>query len=123
MTDLARRSTLGLVAGAFTMPRLAHASGGELRIGMTAADIPTGRGAPDQGGEGIRWMGFTIHDALVYWDLSQKETIPEIIPALAERYYPNPENSKEWIFELRRGAKFYDSSDFDADAVIWKSFW
>ncbi len=93
--------------------------GGELRIGMTIADIPTARGAPDQGAEGIRWMGFTIYDSLVYWNLNQKDTIPEIVPALAEKYYPNPDEPKEWIFELRRGVKFHDGSDFDADAVIW----
>lgn len=92
---------------------------GTLTLGMSAADIPTSKGAPDQGAEGIRWMGFTIYDSLVYWDLNQEDTIPDIVPQLAEKYYPNPENNKEWIFELRRGVKFHDGSDFNADAVIW----
>ncbi len=124
MTELTRRQSLALgaalAAGSLLPPYEAQAAqGGELRIGMTIADIPTARGAPDQGGEGIRWMGFTIYDSLVYWNLIQEETIPEIVPALAEKYYPNPENPKEWIFELRRGVKFHDGSDFTADAVIW----
>jgi len=119
MAHVTRRSAIGLAASAFATPALAQTSGGELRIGMTAGDIPTARGAPDQGGEGIRWMGFTLYDSLVYWNLTQEQTIPDIVPALAERYYPNPGNNKEWIFELRRGVKFHDGSDFDADAVIW----
>src|SRR5215204_1604587 len=92
---------------------------GELRLGMTAADIPTSKGAPDQGGEGVRWMGFTVYDSLVYWNLTQEDTIPVVVPALAERFAPNPEDEKEWIFELRRGVKFHDGSEFNADAVIW----
>jgi hypothetical protein len=85
MYDITRRHGLALgaalVAGSFARPAQAQApTGGELRIGMTLADIPTARGAPDQGGEGIRWMGFTIYDSLVYWNLIQEETIPEIVP-------------------------------------------
>jgi peptide/nickel transport system substrate-binding protein len=107
-----------LAAALLAAPASLHAQG-ELRLGMTAADIPTSKGAPDQGGEGVRWMGFTIYDSLVYWNLTQEETFPVIVPALAEKYYPNPENDKEWIFELRRGVRFHDGSEFNADAVIW----
>jgi peptide/nickel transport system substrate-binding protein len=94
-------------------------AGGELRLGMTASDIPTSKGAPDQGGEGVRWMGFTIYDSLLYWNLTQDETFPVIVPALAEKFFVNPEDEKEWIFQLRRGVKFHDGSEFNADAVIW----
>jgi len=45
--------------------------GGVLRIGMTAADIPYTGGQPDQGFEGLRFIGFQLYDALVRWDLSQ----------------------------------------------------
>lgn len=123
MQDITRRQGFGLgaaVAAGLAGPASAQApSGGELRIGMTIADIPTARGAPDQGGEGIRWMGFTLYDSLVYWNLNQETTIPELVPALAERYFPNPDDPREWIFELRRGVRFHDGSEFDADAVIW----
>ncbi|MES2710225.1 MAG: ABC transporter substrate-binding protein [Pseudomonadota bacterium] len=116
-----RRATLAIAASALVAEEAIAQTprGGELRIGMTLNDIPTARGAPDQGGEGIRWMGFTIYDSLVYWNLTQEETIPRIVPALAERFAPNPENNAEWIFHLRRGVKFHDGSDFNADAVIF----
>ena len=42
---------------------------GTLRVGMTAADIPLTTGQPDQGGEGLRFIGYTVYDALVNWDL------------------------------------------------------
>ncbi|MEQ9123477.1 MAG: ABC transporter substrate-binding protein, partial [Alphaproteobacteria bacterium] len=86
---------------------------------MTAADIPTAKGAPDQGAEGIRWMGYTIYDSLLYWDLNQEDRLPVIVPALAAKYYVIPQIDKEWIFELRRGVKFHDGSEFNADAVLW----
>ena len=41
-----------------------------LRIAMTVADIPATDGAPDQGTEGIRFMGYTLYDPLIMWDLS-----------------------------------------------------
>src|SRR4029450_10773987 len=41
-----------------------------LRIAMTVADIPATDGAPDQGTEGIRFMGYTLYDPLIIWDLS-----------------------------------------------------
>ena len=37
---------------------------------MTVADIPATDGAPDQGTEGIRFMGYTLYDPLIMWDLS-----------------------------------------------------
>ncbi len=124
MHAFTRRQGLALgaaLAAASGVPEAAAqpGTGGELRIGMTIADIPTARGAPDQGGEGIRWMGFTVYDSLLYWNLTQGDTIPQLVPALAEKHFPNPDNPKEWIFALRRGVKFHDGSDFDADAVIW----
>ncbi|MBV8537270.1 MAG: ABC transporter substrate-binding protein, partial [Alphaproteobacteria bacterium] len=41
-----------------------------LRIGMTASDIPLTTGQADNGGEGMRFIGLTIYDALVNWDLT-----------------------------------------------------
>ena len=60
----------GLLA-ATAMPALSQ---GTLRIGMTAADIPQTTGQPDQGFEGFRFVGYTIYDALVNWDLSKADT-------------------------------------------------
>ena len=114
-----RRLALALALLLPPVAAWAQTTPGELRLGMTAADIPTAKGAPDQGGEGIRWMGFTIYDSLLYWDLLQDKTIPDLVPALATKWYPNPADNREWIIELRHGVKFHDGSDFTADSVIW----
>jgi peptide/nickel transport system substrate-binding protein len=93
--------------------------GGTLRIGMTAADIPYTGGQPDQGFEGFRFIGYQLYDPLVRWDLSQGEKLPDIVPGLAESWEVSKDDNTKWIFHLRRGVKFHDGTDFDADAVIW----
>lgn len=110
----------GLVAMAITRaPVLAQGKGGTLRIGMTAADIANTAGIPDQGFEGYRFVGYQLYDALVRWDLSQGERLPDIAPALAESWEVDKNDVHRWVFKLRRGVKFHDGSDFNADAVIW----
>ena len=47
----------------------AEAPGGILTVGMTASAVPLPNGCPDQGAEGQRFMGFTLYDPLVMWDL------------------------------------------------------
>ena len=93
--------------------------GGTLRIGMTAADIPYTGGQPDQGFEGFRFIGYQLYDPLVRWDLSQGEKLPDIVPGLAESWEVSKDDQTKWIFRLRRGVKFHDGTDFNADAVIW----
>src|SRR6266446_8209561 len=97
----------------------AQGRGGVLRIGMTAADIPYTPGQPDQGGEGYRFIGYQLYDALINWDLSQGEQLPNLIPGLAESWEVSKADNTKWIFHLRRGVKFHDGSDFNADAVLW----
>jgi peptide/nickel transport system substrate-binding protein len=97
----------------------ATARGGTLRIGMTAADIAYTAGQPDQGFEGFRFVGYPLYDALVRWDLSQGERLPDIAPGLAESWEVDKDEVLKWRFTLRRGVKFHDGSDFNADAVIW----
>ena len=41
-----------------------------LRIAMTASDIPTANGVPNNGFEGYRFLGYPIFEGLVLWDLS-----------------------------------------------------
>ena len=54
------------------------------------------------------------------WDLSQGEQLPDIVPALAESWEVDKNDDRcKWRFKLRRGVKFHDGSDFNADAVIW----
>ena len=97
----------------------AQGKGGVLRIGMTAADIPYTGGQPDQGFEGFRFVGYQLYDPLVRWDLSQGEELPAIVPGLAESWEVRPEDPTKWLFKLRRGVKFHDGSEFNADAVVW----
>jgi peptide/nickel transport system substrate-binding protein len=93
--------------------------GGTLRIGMTAADIPYTGGQPDQGFEGFRFIGYQLYDPLVRWDLSQGEQLPAIVPSLAESWEVSANDPTKWVFKLRRGVKFHDGTDFNADTVLW----
>jgi peptide/nickel transport system substrate-binding protein len=108
-----------VVLGLAWSPALAQGKGGTLRIGMTASDIAYTAGQPDQGFEGFRFVGYQLYEALVRWDLSQGERLPDIAPALAESWVVDKNDVHRWVFTLRRGVKFHDGSDFNADAVIW----
>jgi ABC-type transport system substrate-binding protein len=90
-----------------------------LRIAMTAADIPTTTGMPNNGWEGMRFLGYPIFEGLTLWDLSHSDRLATIRPGLAERWEQAKNDKKTWIFHLRRGVKFHDGTDFNADAVIW----
>ena len=46
-----------------------------LRIGMTAADIPTATGLPNNGFEGMRFLGYPIFEGLVLWDLTRTDQL------------------------------------------------
>src|ERR671923_2989945 len=78
---------LGML-GILLLPPVAWSQGksGVLRIGMTAADIPYTAGQPDQGGEGFRFIGYQLYDALINWDLSQGDRLPDLVPGLAESW-------------------------------------
>ena len=90
-----------------------------LRIAMTAADVPTSTGLPNNGFEGMRFLGYPIFEGLVLWDLTRTDQLAGLRPGLAERWEQAPDDKKTWIFHLRKGVKFHDGTDFDADAVIW----
>jgi ABC-type transport system substrate-binding protein len=90
-----------------------------LRIAMTASDIPTTTGMPNNGFEGMRFLGFPVFEGLVLWDLSRADKLAGLRPGLAEKWEQAPDDKKTWIFHLRHGVKFHDGTDFNADAVIW----
>jgi peptide/nickel transport system substrate-binding protein len=90
-----------------------------LRIAMTASDIPTATGLPNNGFEGMRFLGYPIFEGLVLWDLTRTDQLAPLRPGLAEKWEQDPADEKIWIFHLRHGVKFHDGTDFNADAVIW----
>ena len=124
MKSKGRHTLRTLVIGAAAAVLLAgagpaRAGGGELRVGMTAADIPLSWGQPDQGFEGFRFMGLMLYDALINWDMSSAEKASGLIPGLAESWTVDENDRTKWVFKLRQGVTFHDGSDFDADAVLW----
>jgi ABC-type transport system substrate-binding protein len=113
-------ATVAFVALAiFSSASGADAEQAPLRIAMTMADIPLTDGAPDQGTEGIRFLGYTVYDPLVRWDLSRTDSPAKLVPGLATSWKQDAEDPTRWIFELRQGVRFHDGSLFNADAVIW----
>jgi peptide/nickel transport system substrate-binding protein len=90
-----------------------------LRIAMTASDIPTTTGLPNNGFEGMRFLGYPIFEGLVLWDLTRTDRLAGLRPGLAESWEQEPNASKTWIFHLRPGVKFHDGTVFNADVVIW----
>ena len=90
-----------------------------LRIAMTASDVPTVGGIPDNGSEGYRFAGYPIYDALVNWDFTKPQEIADLTPGLATSWEANKDDPRRWVFTLRKGVKFHDGTDFTADSVIW----
>ena len=86
---------------------------------MTAGDLPTSTGVPDQGFEGNRFVGLNLYDALTGWDLSKREPAPALIPKLATSWTIDPADHTRWIFKLRDGVKYHDGCPFGADDVVW----
>ena len=117
-----RRELLTGIAVSAALPALpaSAAAGGTLRIAMTAADLPSAHGIPNNGFEGYRFLGYPPYDALVNWDLRHNPDKPaDITPGLFTAWKIDPANPLRWLFSVRQGVKFHDGSDFNADAVIW----
>jgi peptide/nickel transport system substrate-binding protein len=111
-----RRLVLALTTMLAVQPAMADTT---LRIAMTASDIPTTTGLPNNGFEGMRFLGYPVFEGLVLWDLTRTDILAGLRPGLAEKWEQTADDKKTWIFHLRHGVKFHDGSGFDADAVIW----
>src|SRR5258706_9434301 len=111
-------SALLLASGALMQQATTAGAETVLRIAMTAGDIPSWTGQPDQGFEGYRFVAYALYDGLTNWDLSRSDKEVDIRPGLATKWYPDPKDPKRWVFELRRDVKFHDGCDWDADAAI-----
>ncbi|WP_321342997.1 ABC transporter substrate-binding protein [Breoghania sp.] len=92
---------------------------GTLRVGMTAADIPLTTGQTDQGGEGMRFMGFTVYDALIEWDMTSADKASTLIPGLATEWGVDSADKNKWTFKIREGVTYHDGSSFTAHDVVW----
>ena len=90
-----------------------------MRVGMTASDLPTTGGIPNNGGEGFRFLGYPAFDALVNWDFKHTDQTADVTPGLATSWEIDEVDHTRWIFHLRHGVKFHDGTDFNADAVLF----
>jgi ABC-type transport system substrate-binding protein len=123
IAPIARRSLLGGSAAVAVLsgfdPAFAQTPSGDLRVGMTASAVPLSNGCPDQGAEGQRFMGITLYDQLVSWDLSRSDVPSKLRPCLATSWKPDPGNDKRWLFTLREGVKFHDGKVLDAGDLVF----
>ncbi len=85
-------------------------AGGTMVFG-TSADPVSMDGAYVSDGESLRVVR-QLFETLV----TTKPGGTEIEPLLATKYEPS-EDGKTWTFDLRKGVKFHDGTDFDAEAV------
>src|SRR6201987_3737933 len=93
--------------------------GQTLRIAMTASDIPTTTGIPNNGGEGFRFLGFPAFDGLIDWDFTRPDQIAGLTPGLPASWKIDESDHTRWVFSLRDGVTFHDGSALTADSVIW----
>src|SRR6266436_8046904 len=116
-----RRISFGVftLAAVALMLSPAARAGSVLRVAMTLADIPLTTDQSSQGGEGQRFIGVTLYDALVNWDLSKRDEPAKLVPGLAESWSVDEATNTVWTFKLRPNVKFHDGSTFNADAVLF----
>ena len=60
-----------------------------------------------------------MFDGLTQWDLSSADKPSVIIPGLATEWAADAKDRTKWIFKLRKGAKFHDGTDVNADAIVF----
>src|SRR3954467_4403281 len=90
-----------------------------IRYGISMADIPLTTGQPDRGAGAYQFTGYTIYDPLVSWQMDVSDRPGKLVPGLATDWKVDDADKTKWRFILRKGVKFHDGSEFNADAVIW----
>jgi len=96
-----RRFLTASTAATIAAKRASAAPNQVLRIAMTASDLPTVTGIPNNGGEGFRFLGYPACDGVVNWDYSHVDQTADAIPGLFESWTVDPDNPTRWIFTLR----------------------
>src|SRR5260221_3258612 len=110
-----RKTSITLALAAIVLayqPAMAETT---LRIAMTASDIPTMTGLPNNGFEGMRFLGYPIFEGLVLWELASTDHLAGLRAGLAEKWDQAPDANKTWIFHLRHAGKVHDGTAFNAD--------
>ena len=120
-------ATTAATATATAASRAVAAGGGTLRIAMTASDIPTTHGIPNNGFEGFRFLGYQPYDALVNWDLLNNRDQPAALrPGLFSAWKIDEANPLRWLFTVRKDVKFHDGTGGGApdlsDAAMMEPF-
>jgi len=90
-----------------------------VRYGISMADIPLTTGQPDRGAGAYQFTGYTIYDPLISWEMDVSDRPGKLVPGLATEWKVDDKDKTKWRFSLRKGVKFHDGSDFNADAVVF----
>src|SRR5947208_16540871 len=89
-----------------------------VRYGISMADIPLTTGQPDRGAGAYQFTAYTIYDPLVAWEMDVADRPGKRVPGLGTEWTVDDKDKTKMLFTLRKGVKFHDGSDFNADAVI-----
>ena len=90
-----------------------------VRYGISMADVPLTTGQPDRGAGAYQFTGYTIYDPLIAWDMGISDRPGKLVPGLATEWKVDDADKTKWRLTLRKGVKFHDGSQFNADAVVW----
>src|SRR3978361_1190323 len=96
---ISRRGLIASAVGAAALPGLpaVAASPQVLRIGMTAADLPTTHGIPNNGGEGFRFLGYPAYDSVINWDFTHTDNLADVAPGLFTEWHLDPAHPLTWM--------------------------
>jgi peptide/nickel transport system substrate-binding protein len=95
-----------------------NGSGGTLTIALSAGNLPFPNTPPNEGYEGQRFVGYQIYDTIVGLNYDQGDTVPVPSPGLAEKWSV-ADDKITWTFQIRKGVKFHDGTDLDAEAIVF----